>query len=906
MSDEYCLEPDLSVVSIVDEMKRSYLDYAMSVIVSRALPDVRDGLKPVHRRILFSMYESGYNFDKPYRKSARVVGEVMGKYHPHGDNAIYDALVRMAQSFSMELLLVDGHGNFGSTDGDAAAAMRYTEVRLAEVTNSLLGDLDRDTVDFVPNYDGSEIEPSVLPARFPNLLVNGAGGIAVGMATIIPSHNLGEVIAAVVALIKDPDLSVDELIRIMPGPDFPTGGIVLGNTGIRDYYCCGRGLIILRGRVNIEQIRADHEAIVITELPYQVNKANMVARISDLVMEKKVEGIAEVRDESDRDGCRVVIELKRDASSDITLNQLYRFSALQSSIGVNAVALNGGKPALMNLREMLLAFIDFRKEVVSRRTRFLLRKARERAHFLVGLAIAIANIDEVVLLVRGALHTDTAKQGLVNRTWPVTEDMVELIALIADPAYGVNENGAYQLSDVQASAILGLRLQRLTALGRDDIADELRKLSVEIIDYLGILDSRGRLCSIVSDELDQLSVAFASSRRTSIVDIDGEVTDEELILCEDMVVTVTYAGWIKRVPLAVYRSQRRGGKGRSGVSPRNDDFVTRLFIANTHTQLLCFSSYGQVYTTKLWRVPLASPQARGTPLINLFPLKDSERITSIMAVPENESQWDDLYLMFATTYGLVRRNKLSDFMQVNRAGKIAMKLEGNESIVAVEICTEQDDVLLTTTCGRCIRFPVSSVRVFKGRDSRGVCGISLSQEDTLISMAIIKHFKATPEERLKYLRSSRAMRGSVISGEDYDAAEDFKEPLVNTVQLSKERYSAIQSAEQFIVTLSENGYGKRTSSLEYRITSRGGRGIIAMASGGRNGKLVASFPVAIGDQVVLVTDGGRLIRCPVDNIRIAGRSTHGVIVFNTSANEKVVAVERVSVYDAEVEVEEDE
>jgi len=886
-------------ISIVDEMKRSYLDYAMSVIVSRALPDVRDGLKPVHRRILFAMRESGYDWDKAHRKSARVVGDVIGKYHPHGDSAIYGALVRMAQSFSMELPLVDGQGNFGSIDGDAAAAMRYTEVRLEKVAHHLLNDLYKDTVNFVPNYDGSEREPSVLPACFPNLLVNGAGGIAVGMATNIPSHNLGEVIAAIIALINKPDfMSEDELIDIMPGPDFPTGGIIIGRSGIRDYYLTGRGHIILRGRASIEEIRAGREAIVITEFPYQVNKADVVTHISDLSTESKIEGISEVRDESDRDGCRVVIELKRDASSEVILNQLYRFTALQTSIRVNAVALNNGKPELMTIKSMLLAFINFREEVVLRRTRFLLAKARERAHLLVGLAIAVANVDEVVTLMRTASNPEAARTGLLERLWPAG-DMAEVIALIADPEYGLNEDGTCRLSRPQSNAILDLRLQRITALGRDDIAEELQRLASEITDYLSILRSRERVSGIVTQELEQVSAEFATPRKTDIVDLDSELCDEDLIRREEMVVTVTYAGWIKRVPLSVYRAQRRGGKGRSGVNPREEDFVTRMFVASTHAQLLFFSSHGQVYTTKLWRLPLAVPQARGKALVNLFPLEKGERVTSILVAPEDESQWADLSVVFATTFGMVRRNKLSDFGQINRAGKLAMKLEPGEGIVAVEICGEDDDILLTTAGGRCIRFPVSRLRVFRGRGSRGVSGIALGQGDTLISMAVLKHFDATPEERMEYLKWRRATRDDVDAQDlEVEDVEDVETVAIGSeTVLTKERYAAMSDVEQFILTVSENGYGKRTSSFEYRVTSRGGKGIVAMAAGGRNGKLVTSFPVGPDDQIMLVTGGGQLIRCPVDSIRIAGRSTLGVIVFNTAKNEHVVAVERLNVYE---------
>ena len=879
-------------------MKRSYLDYAMSVIVSRALPDVRDGLKPVHRRILFSMHENGYDWNKAYRKSARVVGDVIGKYHPHGDQAVYDALVRMAQDFSMRMQLVDGQGNFGSVDGDSAAAMRYTEVRLAKPAHKLLENIDEDTVDFQGNYDNTEKEPVVLPARFPNLLVNGGGGIAVGMATNIPPHNLGEVVDATIALIERPEMTIEDLIEILPGPDFPTGAIVLGRAGIRSAYTTGRGSITMRGRVKTETVRGGREALVITEIPYQVNKASMVERIGELVREKKVEGIAEVRDESDREGYRVVIELKRDAMSDVVLNQLYRFTQLQTTFGANMVALNGGRPQLLNLKDMLTAFVAFREEVIGRRTRYLLAKARDRAHVLVGLAIAVANIDEVIALIRAAPDPATARARLMERAWPA-KDMAPLIELIADPRHVLLEDGTYRLSEEQARAILDLRLQRLTALGRDEISDELNKLAAEIADYLEILASRERILAIVKLELEEVKAEFATPRRTEILDLDGEVDDEDLIAREDMVVTVTHAGWIKRVPLSTYRAQRRGGKGRSGMATKDEDFVVRLFVASTHTPILFFSSRGQVYKTKVWRLPLAAPQARGKALVNMFPLEAGERITSILPLPEDEADWAELDVMFATTGGNVRRNALSDFTQVNRNGKIAMKLDEGEGIVGVDTCTIGDDVLLTTALGQCIRFPVPEVRVFKGRDSMGVRGITLAESDHVISMAILRHFEATPDERSLYLKQSRLMRGET----EADAGSD-EEATTASAQLDTERYAIMSEAEQFVLTVSVNGYGKRTSSFEYRTTGRGGKGIVAMSTGPRNGELIASFPVEHADQIMLVTDGGQLIRCPVDGIRVAGRSTQGVIVFDTAESEKVVSVERIREEEGDAEGEE--
>ncbi len=885
---------DIKPISITDEMRRSYVDYAMSVIVSRALPDVNDGLKPVHRRILFSMHESGYDWNKPYRKSARVVGDVIGKYHPHGDQSVYDALVRMAQEFSMRLPLIDGQGNFGSIDNDPPAAMRYTEVRLEKVAHSLLDDLDKDTVDFRNNYDDSTREPTVLPAKFPNLLVNGGGGIAVGMATNIPPHNLGEVIDATIALIDDPHLDFSGLMQFMHGPDFPTGGIILGSAGIRSAFATGRGSIIMRGRAHIETIRKDREAIVITEIPFQVNKATMQEKMAELVRDKRIEGIADIRDESDRDGIRVVIELKRDAVGDVVLNQLYRFTPLQTNFGVNMVALNGGRPEVMNLKDVLTSFIAFRETVVGRRTKFLLGKARDRAHVLVGLATAVANIDEVIALIRSAKDPQVARERLMQRHWPA-RDIEALIKLIADPRHSIAEDGTYRLSDEQARAILDLRLQRLTALGRDEIAEELEKLAAEIRDYLEILASRARIQAIVKGELKAVRDEFATPRKTEIAEGGPELEDEDLIQREDMVVTVSHAGYIKRVALSEYRAQHRGGKGRSGMATREEDFVTKLFVANTHTPVLFFSSRGIVYKLKVWRLPLAAPQARGKALINLLPLEEGERITTIMPLPEDETTWENLDVMFATTGGTVRRNKLSDFVDVRRSGIIAMKLLEGEGILSVETCTEADDVILTTAQGQCIRFPVPEVRVFAGRNSVGVRGIALEDGDTAISMAILRHFEATPAERGAYLKMSRAVRGE---GESEEKAEEngAEAEGEESGELSQQRYAAMSAAEQFILTVAENGYGKRTSSFEYRITRRGGKGIVAMAVNERNGKLVASFPVSDEDQIMLVTDAGKTIRMPVGGdkpIRIASRGTQGVILFDTDADEKVVSVEHI-------------
>jgi DNA gyrase subunit A len=892
---------DIRPVSITEEMKRSYLDYAMSVIVARALPDARDGLKPVHRRILYSMHENGYEWNKPYRKSARIVGDVIGKYHPHGDQAVYDALVRMAQDFSMRLPLIDGQGNFGSVDGDAPAAMRYTEVRLERVAGSLVEDLDKDTVDFQANYDNSEREPVVMPARFPNLLVNGAGGIAVGMATNIPPHNLGEVIDACVALIDNPALSIEDLIAIVPGPDFPTGGIILGRQGIRAAYHLGRGSIVMRGKVEFETLRGEREAIVISEIPYQVNKAHLVERIGELVRDKKLEGIGALRDESDRDGYRVVIEMRRDAVPDVVLNQLYRFTALQSSFGANMVALEGGRPLVMNLKDLLTSFIAFREEVVYRRTKHLLNKARDRAHVLVGLAIAVANIDEMIRLIRAAKDANEARDQLMERDWPATA-VAAMVTLIDDPRHSVSSEGTTKLSAEQAKAILDLRLQRLTALGRDEIKAELDKLADEIADYLDILRSRARIQTIIKAELAAIRSEFATPRRTVIIDQEGEMEDEDLIQREDMVVTVSHAGYVKRVPLSTYRAQRRGGKGRAGMQTREEDFVTRLFVASTHTPLLFFSSRGQVYKEKVWRLPQAAPQARGKALINILPLEQGEIITTIMQLPEDEATWDKLDVMFATTRGTVRRNKLSDFADVRRSGIIAMKLDEGDSIVDVQICKEDDDVLLTSAAGQCIRFAVDDVRVFQGRTSMGVRGINLDNDktglgDKLISLSILRHVEVSAEERAAYLKRANAVRrGSNGEAEENggNGGNGDAEEAEGAIELGQTRYVELSAAEQFVLTISENGFGKRTSSYEYRTTGRGGKGIVAMAITEKNGRLVASFPIEETDQIMLVTDGGQLIRCPVDGIRIAGRSTQGVIVFSTAEGEKVASVERLT------------
>jgi DNA gyrase subunit A len=886
---------DVRAISIVDEMKRSYLDYAMSVIVSRALPDVRDGLKPVHRRILYGMHEMGVHWNRSYKKSARVVGDVMGKYHPHGDSAIYDALVRLAQDFSMSLPLIDGQGNFGSIDGDPPAAMRYTECRLERVSETLLDDLDKDTIDFQENYDGTESEPSVLPAKFPNLLVNGAGGIAVGMATNIPPHNLGEVIDASIAFLDNPEMTVEDLCEIVTGPDFPTGATILGRGGIRAAYMKGRGSIVMRARVDVEVVRKDRQALVVSAIPYQVNKRVLIERIADLVRDKRIEGIQDIWDESSREGMRIVILLRRDAVADVVLNQLWRYSDLQTSFGANMLALNGGRPEQMTLRDMIHAFCQFREEVVTRRTKFLLNRARNRAHVLVGLAIAVANIDEVINLIRRAPTPGDAREQLMERNWPARE-IAPLVELIADPRHRLADDGTVKLSHEQAQAILDLRLQRLTALGRDEIGDDLKKIADEIKDYLQILASRARVIDIIKGELADIREQFATPRRTEILDIEGDVDDESLIQREDVVVTVTHRGYIKRVPLATYRAQRRGGKGRSGLTTRDEDFVTQIFITSTHTPVLFFSSRGMVYRMKVWRLPAATPQSAGKALINLLPLEQDEWITSILLLPEDTESWASFDLMFATQKGNVRRNSLADFENINRNGKIAMKLDEGDQIVHVALCTEHEDVMLTTDVGQCIRFPVTDVRVFKGRDSAGVRGIRLDGDVKVISMAILTHVDATPAERTAYVKQASALRRAHAGEEseepvEIEAEADAEDGI--TAEISSDRYAELSGKEQFVLTLSERGYGKRTSAYEYRVSGRGGKGIAAMVVNERNGPLVASFPIEDGDQIMLVTDAGKLIRTPIIDVRIASRNTQGVRVFRTDQNERVVSVERI-------------
>lgn len=874
------------IIHLEDEMKQSYLDYAMSVIVSRALPDVRDGLKPVHRRIFYAMREGGYTSDKAYKKSARIVGDVMGKYHPHGDSAIYEALVRMAQDFSLRLPLIDGQGNFGSMDGDPAAAMRYTEARLNKAAEALLDDIEKNTVDFQPNYDESTSEPRVLPARIPNLLVNGAGGIAVGMATNIPPHNLGEVIDGCVAMVGNPDITTEELNAIIPGPDFPTGAYILGRTGIRSAYHTGNGSVVMRAKTSIEEM-GKREAIIVHEVPYQVNKGKLLERLGEVAREKIVEDIAEIRDESDRDGVRVVIELKVGAVADVVLNQLYKHTSLQSNFPCNMVALNNGRPQMMLLRDMIKAFVKFREEVITRRTAYELGKARERAHVLAGLAVAVANIDEVIALIRKAPDPQTAREGLMAKAWPA-KDVAPLIELIDDPEHVVDDKGCYRMSEAQARAILDLRLHRLTGLERGKIGDELREITDRIAEYLKILASRERLLEVLVQELQEAKEQFGTPRRTEIMDVDSEVDIEDLIQREDMVVTITHGGYVKRVPLDTYRAQKRGGKGRSAMATKDDDFVSDLFVASTHTPILFFTTRGIVYRLKVYQLPLATPQSRGKALVNLLPLEKDEGVSVYLRTPEQEELWDQLDIMFATSHGTVRRNKLADFKSIRASGLIAMKLDDGEKLVSVKICREDEDIMLATKKGKAIRFPVSDIRVFSGRTSTGVRGIKLSQKgDEVISMSVLKHLDITPDERNAYLKMASQM---VAAGEEGESVlpEDY-EPT--DYVLPEEKFREMLAKEQILLTVTNKGFGKRTSAYEYRVSGRGGQGVTNMALTAKNGgAIVATFPVTDSHQIMLVSDKGQLIRTPVENIRVTGRSAQGVTVFKVADDEQVVSV----------------
>jgi len=869
-------------ISIEDEMKSSYMDYAMSVIVSRAIPDVRDGLKPVHRRILFSMYEGGYHSSKPHRKSARIVGDVIGKYHPHGDGAVYDSLVRMAQDFSLRVPLVDGQGNFGSMDGDSAAAMRYTESRLTKIAHTLLEDIDKETVDFLPNYDGSESEPKVLPAMFPNLLVNGTGGIAVGMATNIPPHNLGEVIDAACAYVDNNDIELTELISYIKGPDFPTGGTILGSSGIQSAYLTGRGSILFRGKCEIENNNG-REAIIVKEMPYMVNKAKLVERIADLVREKKIEGISDLRDESNKDGVRVVVEVKRDAVAEVVLNQLYSYTQLQTSFGVIMLALDEGMPKVMNLKEVIGAFVRFREIVITRRTIYLLNKARDKAHILLGVRIAVSNIDEVIRIIRGASNPSVAKDLLMEKAWDCDcAAIINLIKLVDDKA-NIKDNSTIHLSEIQAKAILEMRLQRLTAMEKDKIENDLSDLTKEITEYVDILSTRSKLLSILKTELIRVKEEFSTPRRTDIIEGSFDQDIEDLIQKEDMVVTVTLSGYIKRVPLATYRAQKRGGKGRSGLSMRDEDITTQLFIGNTHTPLLFFTDRGQVYSLKLYKLPLGNPQSKGRPIVNILPLQDKETITNVMPMPENQEEWDNMHIMFATAKGNIRRNDLSDFKKIQSNGKIAIRMDEDDSLINVKSCSEDDHVLLASKLGKAIRFPVNAVRVFKSRTSDGVRAMRLASTDKVISMTILRGTKSTVEEREAFLSIPFEKRVAISLGNHEFNSADFG------LGLSKEQIIEMASAEEFILTVAENGFGKRTSAYYYRITNRGGSGIVNMVLSDKTGKVVASMPANMKDELMLITNNGKLIRCKLDSVRVTGRSTSGVILFKTEKGEMVVS-----------------
>lgn len=892
-------ELGVTPITIEEEMSRSYLDYAMSVIVSRAIPDVRDGLKPVHRRILYSMHENGFTRDKPYKKSARVVGDVIGKYHPHGDTAVYDALVRLAQDFSMRLPLLQGQGNFGSVDGDRPAAMRYTEVRMDKPAAQLLADIEKDTVTFQENYDASESEPTVLPARYPNLLVNGAGGIAVGMATNIPPHNLGEIIDATLAMMDKVEITDEELLEIVPGPDFPTGALILGQSGARQGLLTGRGSVIMRARHHLEEFKKGRTAIIFTEIPYQVNKANLIKKIAEHVREKRIEGISDMRDESDRDGMRIVIELKRDAVPDVVLNQLFRFSQLQTNFASNMLALNGGRPQQMNLRQMIEAFLVFREEVIARRSKFDLAKARNRAHILVGNAIAVANIDEIIAIIRRSSNPKEAKERLIVKAWPA-KGMRALIDLIADPRSRLLDDGTIMLTEEQAKAILELKLHRLTALGMEDITAEAEKLAAKITDILAILRSRQRVMDIIKEELSEIRDMFATPRRSEFVEGGMDFEDEDLITEEDMVVTVTAAGYIKRTALDTYRTQRRGGRGRAGMSMKDEDYVTTVFVASTHTPVLFFSSTGIVYKLKVWKLPIGGANTRGKALVNILPMDKDEQINSIMALPQDEDSWKNMDIMFAARSGGVRRNSLADFTRVNRNGKIAMKPDEGDGIVAVRLCTEDDDVLLTTANGKAIRFKVTDIRRFVGRTSSGVRGVRLKNDDDVISMAILRHVEIETDEARAYMKYSGAKRRALNAepGEQVEFEDDNS--------LTTERKIELEAAEQFLLTLAEDGYGKRSSSYDYRCMNRGGQGVSAQDLGRKDkddAKLVRSLSISDDDELMIVTDGGQLIRCPVKNISIISRSSKGVMVIRVKDDERVVSVERIEETDDDDEVE---
>ncbi|GAA0635183.1 DNA gyrase subunit A [Sphingomonas ursincola] len=867
---------EIERIDIVDEMRSSYLDYAMSVIVSRALPDVRDGLKPVHRRILFASQEGGFVAGRPYRKSAKIVGDVMGNYHPHGDSAIYDALARMTQDWSMRVPLIDGQGNFGSMDPDPPASMRYTEARLAKVANSLLDDLDKDTVDFTPNYDGSRDEPQVLPARFPNLLVNGAGGIAVGMATNIPPHNLGEVIDACLAWIDNPMIELEDLMKIVPGPDFPTAPLILGQAGVRNAYSTGRGSIIMRARHKIEEGRGDRRSIVLTSIPFQLGKNSLVEKLAEAAKDKRIEGVSDIRDESNREGVRVVIDLKRDATPEVVLNQIWRHSPAQSSFPANMLAIRGGRPEVLPLKEIIEAFVRFREQVITRRTKFELAKARDRAHILLGLVVAVTNMDEVVRIIRSSASPAEARAALIARQWPI-EEIAPYIRLV-EAIEAEIEGDTYTLSDIQVRAILDLRLHRLTALGRDEIGNELKALAASIEEYLAILGDRAKLYQVLRDELIAVKSEFATPRLSEIAPAADGIDDEDLIEREEMVVTVTLQGYIKRTPLDAFRAQARGGKGRSGMATKDEDAVTSMFVTSTHTPVLFFSTHGKVYRQKVWRLPEGGPATRGRPMVNLLPLAQGETIQTVLPLPEDENTWADLHVMFATANGTVRRNSMDAFTNIPSNGKIAMRFDegSDDRLIGVALLTEGDDVLLATRQGKAIRFAATDVREFQSRTSTGVRGMSLREGDEVISLSILGGFDATTEERDEYLRAA-PWKGNEAKP-----------------TLSPERMQQFAEAEQFILTVCANGYGKLSSAYEYRRTGRGGQGITNIDNIERNGPVLASFPAHQSDQLMLVTDQAKLIRLSLSTMRVIGRNSAGVRLFNVADNEHVVSAARIA------------
>ena len=884
-------EQSIIPILIDTEMQNSYLDYAMSVIVSRALPDVRDGLKPVHRRILYAMHESGYEWNKQHRKSARVVGDVIGKYHPHGDQAVYDALVRLAQDFSMSATLIDGQGNFGSMDGDKAAAMRYTEVRMAKISSFLLEDIEKNTVEFRPNYDETESEPTVLPAKYPNLLVNGAGGIAVGMATNILPHNLGEVVDACKAFLEDDQISFEEINQIIKGPDFPTGGTIIGTSGIKASQSTGRGSIVVQAKSMIEEFKNDREAIIFTEIPYQVNKSVLLEKIAELVRDKKIEGISDLRDESDRQGVRVVVELKKGVIAQVILNKLYKFTSLQSSYGVNSLALTNGKPKLMNIKEFIHHFVHFRKEIISNRTRYDLSKARDRAHTLIGLAIAVANVDSIIDIIKSSKDPNEAKTSLLKTKWK-TKDIIDLLKIVDDPRQVKNDKEVY-LTEEQAKAILELRLQRLTALGKDEIKVELSELSKKIGYFLSVLKDNSVLKKVINDELDSIKEQFDVPRRTEINEGEvSEIDQEDLVQRSDMVISVTNSGYIKRVPLNMYRAQKRGGKGRAGMKTNDEDFVTQVFTASTHDNMLFFTSSGIAFKLKTWKIPESSPQAKGKAIVNLLNLKEKDRLSSILVLPEMKMDEESDFLVFATADGSIRKNSLEDFKRIQANGKIAMKLAGDNSIVGVKLCTNDDDILLTTKFGKCIRTPVTKLRTTKSRTSTGVRGIKLVKGDEIISISVISHTDTTSGESKAFLK----MRSKEKDNDDHIDSDDSESDVSEAeVKLSNERYDEMKAKEQFILTLTENGFGKRSSSYQFRISNRGGSGIMCITTSDRNGNVLASFPVNDDDDIMLITKSGQVIRCPVKDVRVAGRNTQGVSIFKTNDNEKVVSASRVEI-----------